>query len=168
MWSFHKEENDHAGQRSPADHIQASALEQGKLIEPSRATAKHVWSIRTKLRSQTVSATWRCSIWQSQQAARLRCRRPQGEDIARTLASSVRRCARRRPAAGTVRVTEQPQAVDDIRADDRKPGDFLFAAPRRPGRGLSTGNITPRRRLIRGIGLDPACSAPFVARPRPR
>jgi integrase len=55
-------------------------------------------------------------------------------------------------------VTEQTrQAVDDyVRASDRKPGDFLFAAPRRPGRGLSTRQYA---RLvgdwIRGIGLDP-------------
>src|SRR6266852_1254956 len=56
-------------------------------------------------------------------------------------------------------VTEQTrQAVYDyIRASDRKPGDFLFAASRRPGRGLSTRQYA---RLvgdwIRGIGLD-AC-----------
>ena len=55
-------------------------------------------------------------------------------------------------------VTEQTrQAVDDyIRAADRKPGDFLFAAPRRPGHGLSTRQYA---RLvsdwIRTIGLDP-------------
>jgi len=37
-------------------------------------------------------------------------------------------------------VTEQTRkAVDDyIRAADMKPGEFLFAAPRRPGHGLST------------------------------
>ena len=47
-------------------------------------------------------------------------------------------------------VTEQTrQAVDDyIRTADRKPGDFLFAAPRRPGRSLSTRAIcTLGRRL---------------------
>jgi integrase len=55
-------------------------------------------------------------------------------------------------------VTEHTrQAVDDyIRAAHRKPGDFLFAAPRRPGRGLSTRQYA---RLvgdwIRAIGLDP-------------
>jgi integrase len=55
-------------------------------------------------------------------------------------------------------VTEQTrQAVDDyIRAAGRKPGDFLFAAPRRRGCGLSTRQYA---RLvgdwIRGIGLDP-------------
>jgi hypothetical protein len=55
-------------------------------------------------------------------------------------------------------VTEQtPQAVDDyIRTAGRKAGEFLFAAPRRPGRSLSTRQYA---RLvsdwIRAIGLDP-------------
>ena len=43
-----------------------------------------------------------------------------------------------------------------LRAADKKPGDFLFAAPRRPGHGLSTRQYA---RLvsdwIRTIGLDP-------------
>jgi integrase len=55
-------------------------------------------------------------------------------------------------------VTEQTrQSFDDyIRSTERKPGEFLFSAPRRPGRSLSTRQYA---RLvsdwIRGIGLDP-------------
>jgi len=54
-------------------------------------------------------------------------------------------------------VTEQTQAVDDyIRAADKKPGEFLFAAPRRPGHGLSTRQYARLvAEWIRGIGLDP-------------
>ena len=68
--------------------------------------------------------------------------------------SSAQRCARKDRRAGSEVTEHTRQAVDDyIRAAHRKPGDFLFAAPRR---GLSTRQYA---RLvgdwIRAIGLDP-------------
>jgi Phage integrase family len=101
-----------------------------------------------------------CQSGDRQQAARVRCRRPQGRG--RRAARLRRRACRGAPEkdrrAVRFEVTEQTrQAVDDyIRTADRKAGDFLFAAPRRPGRSLSTWQDA---RLvgdwIRGIGLDP-------------
>src|SRR5258706_15532382 len=64
------------------------------------------------------------------------------EDIAPHGYAVERAAVRQKKTGVPVRfeVTEQTrQAVDDyIRAAARKRGDFLFAAPRRPGRGLST------------------------------
>src|SRR6202023_1535707 len=82
------------------------------------------------------------------------------EDIAPHGCAVERATVRQKKTGVPVRfeVTEQTrQRGDDyIRATNRKPGDFLFAAPRRPGRGLSTRQYS---RLvgdwIRGIGLDP-------------
>jgi hypothetical protein len=48
-------------------------------------------------------------------------------------------------------------ADDYIRAAHRKPGDYLFAAPRRPGRAYRPGNMRASSGdWIRAIGLD-AC-----------
>jgi integrase len=73
---------------------------------------------------------------------------------------SARRCARKKTGLPVrFEVTEQTrQAVDDyIRAAGRKPGDFMFAAPRRRGCGLSTRQYACLvGDWIRGIGLDPS------------
>jgi integrase len=82
------------------------------------------------------------------------------EDIARHGYAVDRATVRQKKTGQPVRfeLTEQTrQAVDEyIRAAGRKAGDFLFPAPRRTGRGLSTRQYA---RLvgdwIRGIGLDP-------------
>jgi integrase len=95
-----------------------------------------------------------------QRAARLRYRRPQGRGCRGSPLCHQRATVRQKKTGLPVRfeVTEQTrQAVDDyIRAADKKPGEFLFAAPRRLGHGLSTRQYA---RLvgewIRGIGLDP-------------
>src|SRR5260370_19691545 len=166
-WSFSpKEENDHAGQRSPSrTHIQASALEQGQADRSqAAATAKArlvVWSIRTKL--QIADRKRDLAMFNLAIDSKLRgCDvvALKVEDIAPHGYAVERATVRQKKTGLPVRfeVTEQArQAVDDyIRADDRKPGDFLFAAPRRPGRGLSTRQYA---RLvgdwIRGIRLDP-------------
>ena len=105
-WSFSpKEENDHAGQRSPSrTHIQASALEQGQADRSqAAATAKArlvVWSIRTKLQiadRKRDLAMFNLAIDSSCAVAM------SSPSRWRTLPrmatpSSVRRCARRRPA----------------------------------------------------------------------
>src|SRR5207247_1415143 len=80
------------------------------------------------------------------------------EDIAPNGYAIERATVRQKKTGRSVRfeVTEQ-QAVDDyLRVANRKRGDFLFAAQRQAGRGLSTRQYA---RLvgdwIRGIGLDP-------------
>src|SRR5450432_3571323 len=64
------------------------------------------------------------------------------EDIAPHGYAVERATVRQKKTGQPVRfeVTEQTrQAIDDyVRAANRKSGDFLFAAPRRPGHGLST------------------------------
>jgi integrase len=156
-------ENDHAGQRSlsrtrtqawcveqgQADRRQAAAAPKARLVDSHQAPvadrkrdlAMFNLAIDSKLRGCDVVAL-------------------KVEDIAPHGYAVERAMVRQKKTGVPVRfeVTEQTrQAVDDyIRAADRKPGDFLFAAPRRPGRGLSTRQYA---RLvgdwIRGIGLDP-------------
>ena len=67
------------------------------------------------------------------------------EDIAPHGYAVERAMVRQKKTGVPVRfeVTEQTrQAVDDyIRAADRKPGDFLFAAPRRPENRNSPGSL---------------------------
>jgi integrase len=135
---------------SVAPALKRGAWNKGKLIgakPPLRP--KHVWSIRTKLQvpdRKRDLAMFNLAI--------------EVEDIAPHGYAVERATVRQKKTGVPVRfeVTEQTrQAVDDyIRAADKKPGDFLFAAPRRPGRGLSTRQYA---RLvgdwIRGIGLDP-------------
>jgi len=122
---------------------------------------KHVWSIRTKL--QIADRKRDLAMFNLAIDSKLRgCDvvALKVEDIAPHGYALERATVRQKKTGMLVRfeVTEQTrQAVDDyIRAADKKPGDFLFAAPRRPGRGLSTRQYA---RLvgnwIRGIGLDP-------------
>jgi len=122
---------------------------------------KHVWSIRTKL--QIADRKRDLAMFNLAIDSKLR-----GCDVVALKVENIaphgyaveRATVRQKKTGVPVRfeVTEQTrQAVDDyIRTADRKPGDFLFAAPRRPGRGLSTRQYA---RLvgdwIRGIGLDP-------------
>jgi integrase len=104
---------------------------------------KHVWSIRTKL--QIADRKRDLAMFNLAIDSKLRgCDvvAVKVEDIAPHGYAVERATVRQKKTGLPVRfeVTEQTrQAVDDyIRAADRKPGDFLFAAPRRPGHGLST------------------------------
>src|SRR4030081_1081985 len=116
----------------------------GKLIgakPPLRP--KHVWSIRTKLQLQGRKrdlAMFNLAIDSKLRGCDVVALKV--EDIAPHGYAVERATVRQKKTGVPVRfeVTEQTrQAVDDyIRAAHRKPGDFLFAAPRRPGRGLST------------------------------
>jgi integrase len=104
---------------------------------------KHVWSIRTKL--QIADRKRDLAMFNLAIDSKLR-----GCDVVALKAGDIaphgyaveRATVRQKKTGVPVRfeVTEQTrQAVDDdIRAARRKPGDFLFAAPRRPGRSLST------------------------------
>jgi len=156
-------ENDHGRQRSlsrtrtqtwcleqgQAGRRQAAATAKARLVDPDQAVADRKrdlamfnLAIDSKLRGCDVVAL-------------------KVEDIAPHGYAVERATVRQKKTGAPVRfeVTEQTrQAVDDyIRAADRKPGEFLFAAPRRPGHGLSTRQYA---RLvsdwIRAIGLD-AC-----------
>src|ERR1700680_3145782 len=122
---------------------------------------KHVWSIRTKL--QMADRKRDLAMFNLAIDSKLRgCDvvALKVEDIAPHGYAVERATVRQKKTGVPVRfeVTEQTrQAVDDyIRTADRKPGDFLFAAPRRPGWGLSTRQYA---RLvgdwIHTIGLDP-------------
>jgi integrase len=138
------------------------AWNKGKLIgaKPPRRP-KHVWSVRTKL--QVADRKRDLAMFNLAIDSKLRgCDvvALKVEDIAPHGYAIERATVRQKKTGVPVRfeVTEQTrQAVDDyIGAAHRKPGDFLFAAPRRPGRGLSTRQYA---RLvgdwIRAIGLDP-------------
>jgi integrase len=151
-------ENDHARQRRLG---RTRPLEQGQAGRRQAAATKHVWSIRTKL--QIADRKRDLAMFNLAIDSKLRgCDvvALKVEDIAPHGYAVERATVRQKKTGVPVRfeVTEQTrQAVDDyIRAVHRKPGDFLFAAPRRPGRGLSTRQYA---RLvgdwIRGIGLDP-------------
>jgi integrase len=122
---------------------------------------KHVWSIRTKLQISDRKrdlAMFNLAIDSKLRGCDVVALKI--EDIAPHGYAVERATVRQKKTGQPVRfeVTEQTrQAVDDyIRTADRKRGEFLFAAPRRPGRGLSTRQYS---RLvsdwIRGIGLDP-------------
>jgi integrase len=104
---------------------------------------KHVWSIRTKL--QIADRKRDLAMFNLAIDSKLRgCDvvALKVEDIAPHGYAVERATVRQKKTGVPVRfeVTEHTrQAVDDyIRAVHRKAGDFLFAAPRRPGRGLST------------------------------
>ena len=122
---------------------------------------KHVWAIRTKL--QIADRKRDLAMFNLAIDSKLRgCDvvTLKVEDIAPHGYAVERATVRQKKTGRPVRfeITEQTrQAVDDyIRSANRKPGEFLFAAPRRAGRGLSTRQYA---RLvgdwIRGIGLDP-------------
>jgi integrase len=152
---------------SVAPSLRRGPWNKGKLVgakPPLRP--KHVWSIRTKL--QIADRKRDLAMFNLAIDSKLRgCgAAPHGvvalkvEDIAPHGYAVERATVRQKKTGVPVRfeVTEHTrQAVDDyIRAAHRKPGDFLFAAPRRPGRGLSTRQYA---RLVGdwicAIGLDP-------------
>jgi integrase len=104
---------------------------------------KHVWSIRTKL--QIADRKRDLAMFNLAIDSKLRgCDvvALKVEDIAPHGYTVERATVRQKKTGVPVRfkVTEQTrQAVDDyIRTAGRKAGEFLFAAPRRPGRSLST------------------------------
>jgi hypothetical protein len=159
----HKEENDMQAHEFSASVVcKCSPWNKGKSTgakPPLRP--KHVWSIRTKL--QIADRKRDLAMFNLAIDSKLRgCDvvALKVEDIAPHGYAVERATVRQKKTGIPVRfeVTEHTrQAVDDyIRAAHRKPGDFLFAAPRRPGRGLSTRQYA---RLvgdwIRAIGLDP-------------
>jgi integrase len=139
-----------------------TAWNKGKLVgakPPLRP--KHVWSIRTKL--QIADRKRDLAMFNLAIDSKLRgCDvvALKVEDIAPHGYALERATVRQKKTGQPVRfeVTEQTrQAIDDyVRAADIKPGEFLFAAARRSGHGLSTRQYA---RLvgdwIRGIGLDP-------------
>ena len=134
----------------------------GKLIgakPPLRP--KHVWSIRTKLQvadRKRDLALFNLAIDSKSRGCDVVALKV--EDIAPHGYAVERATVRQKKTGQPVRfeVTEQTrQAVDDyIRTTDKKRGEFLFGASRRPGRGLSTRQYA---RLvgswIHDIGLDP-------------
>jgi integrase len=129
---------------SVAPSLRRGPWNKGKLVgakPPLRP--KHVWSIRTKL--QIADRKRDLAMFNLAIDSKLRgCDvvALKVEDIAPHGYAVERATVRQKKTGVPVRfeVTEHTrQAVDDyIRAAHRKPGDFLFAAPRRPGRGLST------------------------------
>jgi hypothetical protein len=157
------EENDHDGQQDPRfDRMQPCPWNNAKLIgakPPLRP--KHVWLVRTEL--QIADRTRDSAMFNIAIDSKLRGRDVVAlkvEDIA-PHGYAVERATVRQKKTGLpvpFEVTEQTrQAVgDDIRAADKKAGEFLFAAPRWLGRGLSTrqyGRLVPE--WIHSIGLDP-------------
>jgi Phage integrase family len=147
---------------SVAPSLRRGPWNKGKLVGAKPPLQpKHVWSIRTKL--QIADRKRDLAMFNLAIDSKLRgCDvvALKVEDIAPHGYAVERATVRQKKTGVPVRfeVTEHTrQAVDDyIRAAHRKPGDFLFAAPRRPGRGLSTRQYA---RLvgdwIRAIGLDP-------------
>ncbi len=134
----------------------------GKLIEPKPPLRpKHVWSIRTKL--QIEGRTRDLAMFNLAIDSKLR-----GCDVAALKVEDVapggyaidRATVRQRKTGQPVRfeLTEQTrEAVDDyLRVAGKKPGDFLFAGRRGPGRCMTTRQYA---RLvsdwIASIGLDP-------------
>ncbi len=134
----------------------------GKLIGPkSPLRPKHVWSIRTKL--QIEGRTRDLAMFNLAIDSKLR-----GCDVAALKVEDVapggyaidRATVRQRKTGQPVRfeLTEQTrEAVDDyLRVAGKKPGDFLFAGRRGPGRCMTTRQYA---RLvsdwIASIGLDP-------------
>src|ERR1700730_13932876 len=122
---------------------------------------KHVWSIRTKL--QMADRKRDLALFNLAIDSQLRgCDvvALTDEDSAPHGYAIERVTVRQKKTGRWVRfeVTEQTrQAIDDyLRVADRKQGQFLFAAQREPGLGLSTRQYA---RLvghwIRSIGLDP-------------
>ncbi len=122
---------------------------------------KHVWSIRTKL--QMADRKRDLAIFNLAIDSKLRGCDVVGlkvEDIAPHGYAIERVTVRQKKTRRPVRfeVTEQTrQAIDDyLGVANRKQGQFLFAAQREPGLGLSTRQYA---RLvghwIRSIGLDP-------------
>src|SRR5580700_5395646 len=139
-----------------------TAWNKGKLIgakPPLRP--KHVWSIRTKL--QIEGRTRDLAMFNLAIDSKLR-----GCDVVALKVDDIaphgyaldRATVRQKKTGIPVRfeITEQTrQAVDDyLRVANRKQGQFLFAAQRRPEQGLSTRQYA---RLLgdwtRSIGLDP-------------
>ena len=158
-----KEENDHARPRkfSPSSS-KRTPWNKGKLTgakPPLRP--KHVWSIRTKL--QMADRKRDLALFNLAIDSKLRgCDvvALKVEDIAPHGYAVERVTVRQKKTGRPVRfeVTEQTrQAVDEyLRSTNRKQGQFLFPAQRRPEEALSTRQYA--RVLadwIRGIGLDP-------------
>jgi integrase len=122
---------------------------------------KHVWSIRTKL--QMADRKRDLALFNLAIDSKLRgCDvvTLKVEDIAPHGYAIERATVRQKKTGRPVRfeVTEQTrQAVDDyLRVVNRKQGQFLFAAQRRPEQGLSTRQYAHLLgEWIRGIGLDP-------------
>jgi integrase len=170
------EENDYAGRRnlSPG-HTQAPPWNKGKLIgakPPLRP--KHVWTIRTKL--QVADRKRDLAMFNLAIDSKLRgCDvvALKVEDIAPHGYAVERATVRQKKTGVPVRfeVTEQTrQAVDDyIRATNRKPVDFLFAAPRRPAGACRPRNIhaLSATGFVASVSI-PACSGLIrCAGPRP-
>ena len=103
-----------------------------------------------RLRDELV--TWRCSICYRQQAAWLRCRCPQGEDVAPNGYSIDRATVRQKKTGRPVKfeLTEQTrQAVDDyIKVAGKKIGESLFVGQHGPTVHVDTAVCAAR------IGVD--------------
>src|SRR5712671_5545780 len=158
-WSFSETRRMSMQENEAAPAPKSGPWNKGKLIgakPPLRP--KHVWSIRTKLQvadRKRDLAMFNLAIDSKLRGCDVVALKVQ--DIAPHGYAVERATVRQKKTGVPVRfeVTEQTrQAVDDhIRAADRKPGDFLFAAPRRPGRGLSTRQYARLVGVwIRGIG----------------
>jgi integrase len=90
----------------------------------------------------------------------MRCRRPEGRDVAPNGYASARATVRQKKTGHPVRfeLTDQTrQAVDCyLRTASKKPGEFLFTSRRRPGESMTTRQYARLvSEWIAGIGLDP-------------
>src|SRR5271157_6315107 len=111
----------------------------GKLIGAKPPLlARHVWSIRTRLQIEgriRDLAMFNLAIDSKLRGCDVVALRV--EDVAPSGYAVDRATVRQKKTGRPVRfeLTEQTrQAVDDyIKTADRKPGEFMFAAPRRPG-----------------------------------
>jgi integrase len=156
-------EYDHARQcQFLAAHPRADTLEQRKLIgakPPLRQ--KHVWAIRTKLQiDQRIRDLALFNLALDSKLRGCDVVALKVEDVAPNGYSVDRATVRQKKTGRPVRfeLTEQTrQAVDGyIRAVGKKPGEFLFTAPRVLGQCMTTRRYARLlSEWIASIGLDP-------------
>ena len=104
----------------------------GKLIGPRPPLQqRHVWAIRTRLRSGTRSAILRCLIWGSIASCAAVTLSLSGSTMSPPMVplSSGQPCGRKRPGGrcGSSLTEQTRQAIDEyLAATGRKPGEYLF------------------------------------------
>lgn len=145
-----------------SEQVRRTPWNKGKVIgaKPPLRT-KHVWSIRTKLQVEGRKR----DLAMFNLAIDSKLRGCDGvslkvEDVAPQGLAVDRASVRQKKTGHPVRfeLTEQTrEAIDDyIRADGKRPGEYLFASHRNPGRCMSTRQYA---RLLSGwlvdVGLDP-------------
>ena len=137
-----------------------TAWNKGKLIGAKPPLlARHVWSIRTKL--QIERRTRDLAMFNLAIDSKLRgCDvvAIKVEDVAPNGYALGRATVRQRKTGRPVRfeLTEQTrEAVDDLKAAGKQPGEFLFTSRRQPGEAVTTRQYARVvGEWIAGIGLD--------------